>query len=86
MVLTSAKAMSASDSRFNSSSRLSAAKLSPTVLSVSPRLRTRSTMLANLGSLGRSGWSSTSAQSFFHSRSLWIEIRMSLPSFDWNTP
>ena len=35
MVLTSAKAMSASASRFNSSSRVSVAKLSPTVLSVS---------------------------------------------------
>ena len=56
MVLTSAKAMSASDKRFSSSSRVMVAKLSPTVLSVSSRLRTRSTMLENLGSLGRSGW------------------------------
>ena len=62
------------------------AKLSPTVLSVSVRLRTRSTMLAKRGSFGKSGWPSTSAQSFFHSRSLWIEIRMSLPSFERNTP
>ena len=35
MVLTSANAMSASDKRFSSSSRVIVAKLSPTVLSVS---------------------------------------------------
>ena len=86
MVLTSAKAMSASDSRFNSSSRVMAAKLLPTVASVNWRCFTRSTMLEKRGSFGRSGWFSTSAQSFFHSRSLWIEIRMSLPSLDLKTP
>src|SRR6266851_1498674 len=73
MVLTSAKAMSASDRRFSRSSRIMVAKLSPTALSVSLRLRTRSTMLENLGSLGRSGCARTSAHNFFHSRSLWIE-------------
>ena len=46
----------------------------------------RSTMLENLGSLGSSGCFSTSAHSFFHSRSLWIEIRMSLPSLERNAP
>ncbi len=48
MVLTSANAISASARRFRSSSRVMLAKLSPTILSVSWRLRTRSTMLANL--------------------------------------
>ena len=55
MVLTSANAMSASDKRFSSSSRVIVAKMSPTVLSVSLRLRTRSTMLAKLGSFGQVG-------------------------------
>ncbi len=86
MVLTSANAISASDRRFSSSSRVMVAKLSPTALSVSARLRTRSTMLENLGSFGRSGRPSTSAHNFFHSRSLWIEIRMSLLSLERNTP
>src|SRR5437762_1072264 len=86
MKRTSAKAISASSRRFNSSMRVIEAKLSATVLSVSERLRTRSTMLAKRGSFGRSGWSSTSAHSFFHSRSLWIEIKMPLPSLELNTP
>src|SRR5664279_1896039 len=55
MVLTSAKAISASDNRRSRSSRGIVAKISPTVLSVSSRLRPRSQRFEDGGMRGGAG-------------------------------
>jgi hypothetical protein len=54
--------------------------------SVSPRRLTRSTLVAKAGSAASALSSSTFSASTRHSRSLWIEIKMSAPSLVLNAP
>ncbi len=78
--------MSAAASFFTSASTSSAPNAAATLPSVSARRFTRSMLVAKFGSAASALSPSTFSASTRHSRSLWIEIRMSAPSFDLNTP
>src|SRR5262245_50991364 len=85
-VLTRAKAMSFSASFCVSAASCIAPNTSATRASVSARRLTRSTLVAKAGSAASTASPSTFSASTRHSRSLWIEIKMSAPSFVGNAP
>ena len=78
--------MSALSRRAINWSRVSDANRPATALSVAARLVTRTTMLQKRGSSASFASAITIAQNTFHSRSLSMNIRMSLPSFEVNAP
>jgi len=84
--LTRAKAMSAASSFLASASASMIAKKAATLPSVSGRRFIRSVTVANCGSAASAPSPMTSSASMRHSRSFWIEMRMSAPSPVWNTP
>ena len=60
--------------------------MAATLPSVSARRFTRSVTVANCGSAASAASPITFSASMRHSRSFWIEIRMSAPSLVLNTP